>query len=139
DGLKLWLVNEGNGFLRWPQKEGKVQLHKWKNWSVEYDSKNFSDNDQRTLSIYVVGKSGLALLKAYNHLNKFYKKYLAQRLFRRRISRAAPGGRSGITTLTEDMKPVSPTISFRLSKAPRRETPLGMRQRSLEVSIRAGE
>jgi hypothetical protein len=117
DGLKLWLVNEGHGVMRWPQKEVNVQSDK--DWSVEYDPKNFSDNDKRTLRIYVVGQTGLALLQAYYHINKFHKKDVAQRLLRRRNSRAARGGRSGITPLTEDiMKPVSPTISFRLSKAP---------------------
>jgi hypothetical protein len=103
EGFKLWLVNEGSGSERWPQDEARVLLDSWRNWSVEYRPANFSDNDGRTLRIYLVGQDGQALIEAYKRINRFHTK---------------PGDHwPPMTERTKDMGPVSPTFSFKLALA----------------------
>ena len=103
--MKLWLVNEGSGTERWPQQEVTVQSGNWRNWTVTYTPANFEDNEIRNLRIYAVGRNAEALIRTYEHINKFHRK-------------TEPGGWGGIPALTEDMKPVSPTLPIRLAKTP---------------------
>jgi hypothetical protein len=112
EGLKLWLINEGGSATEvYPQTEVVVQRDNWRNWSAEYTPALFADGDKRTMRIFVMGQDGLALIRAYEHINRFHKRVAAGG------GKVEPGGWSGIPVLTKDMKPVSPHISFRLAKA----------------------
>jgi len=106
EGFKLWLINEGSvSSERWPQDEARIQSDNWKNWSVEYRPANFSDNDGRTLRIYLVGQDGQALIEAFRRINRFHTK-------------DKPGSNwAPMSEQTKDMWPVSPTISFKLALA----------------------
>ena len=90
--LELWLVNVGEADgadAYWPQR----QVHPEKNnkWSVTYTPPpGFGDGDRRRLRLYLVGKDGQALIKAFRKTHEV----LAQ-----------PQGLKwvGLTKLTSDM------------------------------------
>ena len=111
EGFKLWLINEGGSATEvFPQGEVVVQRDNWRNWNAEYSPRIFADGDKRTMRIFILGQDGLALIRAYEHINRFHLNF-------------DPGGKveprrwSGIPVLTKDMKPVSPSISLRLAKS----------------------
>lgn len=86
DGLQLWYVN-GGGPRFWPGRRIIVGVDN--KWSIHHTEQEFKPGDVKVFKFCLVGRSGHALIKAYQDIN---------------AAHVAPGGRwHPVTELTEDM------------------------------------
>jgi hypothetical protein len=67
DGLELWYVMAG-GPKFWPGN--RISIGPEKKWTFNYTPQNHKPGDRRVFRFCVVGKSGRALFRAYQDINK---------------------------------------------------------------------
>lgn len=86
DGLQLWYIN-GGGPRFWPGQRIIVGMNN--KWSFNYTPQDFKSGDARVFKFCLVGRSGRALIKAYQDIN---------------AAHVPPGGHwHPVTEFTEDM------------------------------------
>ena len=70
---KLWLFTQGT-YRRdrayWPYKE--VEFSSKTEWSIDYETKRYEDDDVRTFCFYLVGLDGQALVQCFDEMNHHF-------------------------------------------------------------------
>jgi hypothetical protein len=109
---KLWMVGIGGKTEApeyWPHREVDILANK--TWEFDYEPKNFKENEQRRLQLYILGTEGQKLV--------FCTKYINEQHVATSTMNPKPGHFPVMRT-TSDFFEACPLIRIKLSSAPQR-------------------